>query len=479
MYQRVARLWGATMVVALLGLSVLAHGPEGTRVDDEALVPCRNVHFATQLVPGYDGREEHIPKVIRCALEVQAPLPKYTVTFSEIKAERPRSQAGRYQWDVDITDSSDPSHRQVVDQATFPGEGGCGMEVGDFNLDGFVDVALPRDFAERGGLGGIKNCRRTFLLFDPQTRGFVRNEALSALVGPSFDAPSGEVRTYDDDGRGGALYTVTRYRFEGTALVMQARERRRWDAACRCLATTVEERHGDSLSVVKEETLGEGTGDLYDLTKWDLVNVVRGVLGRIGDVTILVLRSRPEASKDEDDQDLQIDVVLARSGAVLYRFSEQALTPPEGISAEEAERPERGFLTDRVELKDVTNDGTPEVLFTSGVYTGFNEVTLYHAIHCDRTTERCRDARDVRFVTHRRDRFEWGSSKRGTVAVTASPEPDDSCEYRYCAAPFRFTSFVWDPVRARFVVSKSIKTAERLEDDSAERMRYYTRLLLR
>jgi hypothetical protein len=438
---------------------------------------CRSVHFPTNLLPAFSGHEDDIPNTISCLLEVHPTLAPFVLVFSD----RGKLGAGRglskYRWRVGISPLADPAKQQPMPVAEFPR--GCGLEVADFNFDGYTDIALPRDFTE-GDLGAFKECWHNYLLFEPATAAFVQNEALSALSGLSFDAASKEVKSYSDDGRAGALYTAGIYRFEGGDLVLHRRERRRWDDATRCLRRTVEERRDGAMQVVRDEVVGESTSRLYEADEWELLDVLPANMGRrLRGIRVLALRSRPDPTKEEYDQRYRLDVLVVQGNDVLYRFSRDKLNPPAGVGEAEALLVERGFLDARMELKDVTNDGVPEVLFISGVYTGLNEVTLYHVIHCNGATRRCWDARHSGFITCRRQEFRWLEWRQRVVAVHARPVCDETCDFRYCAAPFEFVAYGWDAAKERFVVAKSLKTTERLTEDGIDANRRYVDQLLR
>lgn len=469
----------AGLVVLFLGAASSAHAADSATAPPAAdPPPCRTVDFPTQFVAGFRGFEQDIPATISCVLDIHPTLGGYLLTFSN-RVKRTEHDVDRWRHTVTASPRSDPSNRLALPEADFPGQGGCGLEVGDFNFDGFTDLALPRDF-KKVALGAIANCRRSFLLFDPATSGFIENEALGALGDPWFDGVTREVGSYSDDGRAGALYTMGRYRFEGRHLVLYYRERRSWDEAARSIRATVEERRDGVLRMLSDQLVGQGSAGLYAPEAWELVDELDVDMGAaLPGMKVVVLRSRPDPTQDEDDQPYLLDVLLVHGTQVLYRFARDELHPPEGVDDAEALRVEHGFLDARITSNDVTNDGVPEILFSTGECTGFDEVTLYHVIHCDGATRRCWDARHPNFITCRRDDFRWLRSKRGTVAVRATPVPDDTCEFRYCAAPFEFIAYTWDTGSQQFLATRSLKTKERLDKDGIQANRRYVDELLR
>ena len=63
--------------------------------------------------------------------------------------------------------------------------------------------------------------------------------------------------------------------------------------------------------------------------------------------------------------------------------------------------------------------------------------------------------------------------------MLAFPVPDETCDFRYCAAPFEFDAYAWDAAKRRFVLTRSLKTKERLTDDADDAKRRYVDRLLR
>ena len=81
------------------------------------------------------------------------------LSASSEPGKRSPHQSREWRYKVEVSDAADPSRVQSLPDAKFPGIGGCGIEVGDFNFDGFTDFALPRDFVDGHGLAGPKNRR--------------------------------------------------------------------------------------------------------------------------------------------------------------------------------------------------------------------------------------------------------------------------------------------------------------------------------
>src|SRR5437867_2213865 len=113
----------------LIILSML--GP--VQADDELVgpvipvLPCRTANFVSDFVIGYRGYESDIPSAVSCLLRMGRTSPDHLLTFSN------------WRWNVTVSPRDDPTKSQVLPDAKFPGEGGCGLEIGDFNFDGFTD----------------------------------------------------------------------------------------------------------------------------------------------------------------------------------------------------------------------------------------------------------------------------------------------------------------------------------------------------
>src|SRR6266849_5356181 len=128
--------------MASLTILLVAFGP--ARANDEFVgpvipdvLPCRTAHSASDFLPEYHGNEWEIPPTIRCVLRVGRTSPEYLVTFSNLVKRSTGEVLERWHWNVTAAPRDDPTKTQVLPDAEFPGEGGCGIEVGDFNFDGF------------------------------------------------------------------------------------------------------------------------------------------------------------------------------------------------------------------------------------------------------------------------------------------------------------------------------------------------------
>src|SRR3954465_5806562 len=96
----------------------------------------------------------------------------------------------------------------------------------------------------------------------------------------------------------------------------------------------------------------------FDQTRWELVKRISGRF------EVLLLKSHEATgSSGLGDPMYDVDVLVRQGGAVVYEYR----TPPHGPDSAEPGY----FVDDVLEVRDVTGDGVPEVVF----HTGFQGVS--------------------------------------------------------------------------------------------------------
>ncbi len=138
---------------------------------------------------------------------------------------------------IEVRDASTGKRLQLIrDFSTEPVAGASDLlQLVDANFDGWLDLQVP---AWSGGAG--PNDTRNFFLFDPASRRFVFDEALSALTQVSIDGASSTVTSAS---RGGCCsHSVETYRYIGNELELVGSEEESLSADGRYWLTTRGER---------------------------------------------------------------------------------------------------------------------------------------------------------------------------------------------------------------------------------------------
>jgi len=192
----------------------------------------------------------------------------------------------------------------------------------------------------------------------------------------------------------------------------------------------------------------------FDQARWELVKRV------VGQFEVLLLKSRAATgSSGLGDPMYDVDVLVRDDSSTLYEYT----TPPHG---QDSVAPVY-FVDDDLELRDVTGDGVPEVLFHSGFAGASDSVAEEHVLHYDPAGRRMVDVRDPAFSNSGTHGFRWltvGKQVFGVVAVRNWPArvaEEDRCHY--CLSPFRYVIYEWNPARRSFTVRRQIDGRKEFE----------------
>jgi hypothetical protein len=185
----------------------------------------------------------------------------------------------------------------------------------------------------------------------------------------------------------------------------------------------------------------------FDQARWGLV---KRVTGRF---EVLLLKSRAATGSSGLGDPMYDVAVLVREGdAVVYEYQ----TPPHGPDSVEPGY----FVDDFLELRDVTGDAVPEVLFHSGFEGVSDAVADEHVLHYDPAGHRMTEIGRKEFGNSGTHGFRWltvGKQVFAVVAVRnwpATVPEEDRCHY--CESPFRYAIYQWSPAASAFTLRRQI-----------------------
>jgi hypothetical protein len=121
------------------------------------------------------------------------------------------------------------------------------ISVQDIDFDGYGDLAFLTGSAQA-------NTSSDYWRFDPRTRRFVPLGTFQTL---SVDSAARELTSYQRGGRGGLLFTASRYRWVGGRLAEVRREEQDWDDDAQRYVHVVRELRGRDLEITSREVLTE------------------------------------------------------------------------------------------------------------------------------------------------------------------------------------------------------------------------------
>lgn len=188
---------------------------------------------------------------------------------------------------------------------------------------------------------------------------------------------------------------------------------------------------------------------LFNHKDWSVAKALRVNLGGgTGKSLVVLLRSnKPRGASGVGDPMFGVDLLVVQAGKCEYRLSEQA--------------DRRGlFIDDVLEARDVTGDGTPEILFHSGEKGASDWTTYQHVLYRQPDDGYVWDIAPRSFYTSWRHTFRWLTSGSRTYALVADPiEPASTADEHMChGCPkyYQYSAFSWVPSRKAFVRVRSM-----------------------
>jgi len=192
---------------------------------------------------------------------------------------------------------------------------------------------------------------------------------------------------------------------------------------------------------------------LFDQGRWKSVKEVKAALPCCGaTATILLLVSQKTTGYGGAGQPMRdVDLIILVGGKTAYRFTNA--NPPEKNGS-------RYFLDDSLDIRDVTGDGVPEVLFHSGTQgaSGFHEIE--HILRYDQSRETYLDITTEPLHNASRHAVRWLTARKQEFAIVADenfkPSTPLTGRCHYCPSPFRYDVYVWSNQRNTFVVFRRV-----------------------
>jgi len=119
-----------------------------------------------------------------------------------------------------------------------------------------------------------------------------------------------------------------------------------------------------------------------------------------------------------------------------------------------------------LELRDVTGDQVPEIIFHSGWAPADNSITQIHVLHyVANGSTNFRDIRANDFAESWWTRFRWLDVDGHTVAIVAEPvEPSAAPGVASHSSPkfHVYRVYRWDPTSERFMLSETVASTGKL-----------------
>lgn len=196
--------------------------------------------------------------------------------------------------------------------------------------------------------------------------------------------------------------------------------------------------------------------NVYDPKQWQIIKSTE--ISSFGNqaLTVLLLKSATSTSLSGTGTypiySANLVILDKQSNKVLYSFTPQ--TTPDPL------RNDPFYMDNYLLVKDVTNDGVPEILFHGGYYAAsdtayYEEVIQYQPQTNSFGNLAPRNFVDDGFVNSTYDGFAWIKIKGLTFGLTATPiwpkSVTDPGSCHFCNKTYSYTLYQWNPSENTFV----------------------------
>jgi len=196
----------------------------------------------------------------------------------------------------------------------------------------------------------------------------------------------------------------------------------------------------------------------FDQTRWELIK--RASVRFVPDASaceVLLLKSRKATGSSGAGEPLyDVDLLLQQGGKALYEYAERRTKDDTPF-----------YMDDYLDIRDVTGDRVPAVLFHSGTQGASDFVINEHILRYDHSTESVKDiALDI-FYQSGTHGLRWLTLRDRTLVVIAdrnwpaSTPIQERCHY--CASPFQYDLYAWSSEQRAFLVRGRIYSDQSYE----------------
>ena len=183
----------------------------------------------------------------------------------------------------------------------------------------------------------------------------------------------------------------------------------------------------------------------YDSNRWTLIK--RSTVSFVADSVpwqVLLLKSRKPTGSDGLGQPMNdVRILLFHDGKIFYGRTLQF------------------FMDDYLEIRDVTGEGGPEVLFHSGARGASDSSTLEHILRYDKGADSVADVAPQEFFDSGTHGLRWLNLGGRAFLVIANRnwKATTPLEYRchYCPSPFKYDIYLWNDEKSAFTVYRRLQ----------------------
>jgi hypothetical protein len=182
----------------------------------------------------------------------------------------------------------------------------------------------------------------------------------------------------------------------------------------------------------------------YNQQQWKEVKTITATFDAgYGPAQILLLESAESTGTDGlGEPTHNVDLLILRRGVVVYDYKAKA------------------FVDDALEVRDVTNDGIPEVLFHTGSQGASDAITTEHVVRFVKSSNSFADVAPDTFYQSLNHGFAWQHEGKQTVALVAT-RVEEKCHY--CESAYRYDIYRWNSSTSSFAKDRTFSGVKSYE----------------
>jgi hypothetical protein len=215
---------------------------------------------------------------------------------------------------------------------------------------------------------------------------------------------------------------------------------------------------------------------VFDVQQWTIVQAAFSRFGKDGpDARVQLLKSIAPAGNDGVGRPLYaVNLIVTQNGRLLYSFAPLTMPP-----LDQRQTVPGFYMDDRgieagcpLELRDVTGDQVPEIIFHSGSAGASDSQTDIHVLQYTHDAQmEFRDVRADHFFESWWWKFRWLDLNGRTVAIVAEPverseDPELTCHA--CPKFHKYRVYRWHQAKSSFVLSETIPSTGKLHRDDED-----------
>ena len=210
-----------------------------------------------------------------------------------------------------------------------------------------------------------------------------------------------------------------------------------------CVALRAQNARPSAEASVFSANVRTGSTIRYRNSQWKVVKQIRATFDvGAGPANVVLLRSsEPTGTSGAGHPMNDVGLLILQGGRVVYDYARNRVDGP-GFSGSPF------LMDDYLEIRDLSHDGTPQILFHSGYRGASDSVTFEHILLYNKSKTSFADVAIEPFYNSGTHGLQWLTLEARTLVVIADRNwpPTVPLEYQchYCGSPFKYDAYQWN-----------------------------------